>query len=114
MLADPLRYIGLGSHCALLQRSAPGKLKVRLVAIHRRGDGTYGYDELYQVHVNQPLSGDNNNTNRNVPDLPKFQPMWLVRLQPSSNSEPARRSASVQIMSTLIQARRKISSPTHS
>jgi hypothetical protein len=109
MLADPLRYIGLGSHCALLQRSAPGKLKVRLVAIHRRGDGTYGYDELYQVHVNRPLSGDNNNTNRNVRDLPKFQ-----RLQPSSNSDPARRSASVQIMSTLIQARRKIWSPTHS
>jgi hypothetical protein len=75
MLAYPLRDIRLGSHCALLQRPTPGKLKVRLVAIHRRGDGTNGYDELYQVHVNQPLSGDNNNTNRNERDLPKFQPM---------------------------------------
>jgi hypothetical protein len=36
------------------------------------------------------------------------------RIQLSSNSPPARKSASVQIRSTLNQARRRISSPTHS
>jgi hypothetical protein len=56
MLAYPLRDIGRSAHHALLQRKIRGKRHMSFLAVGRRKYGTHRNNQVYRIHVDNPLA----------------------------------------------------------